>query len=116
MAFNWRFHFCFQAEGDIQDGRVTGVQTCALPIYHASRLAVVWTDNVRQNLHEERTSYPNFEDWRKLNTRSEERRVGKKDRSGLSSANSRKNTKEQEYAQNKMLAYQKKEPTANVTA
>jgi len=26
-----------------------------------SRLAVLWTDNVRQNLHEERTSYPNFE-------------------------------------------------------
>ncbi|HEY2459376.1 MAG TPA: ABC transporter permease [Candidatus Acidoferrum sp.] len=38
-----------------------------LPYYEASRLAVVWTDNVRQNLHEERTSYPNFEDWRRLN-------------------------------------------------
>ena len=36
-----------------------------LPYRDESRLAVLWTDNVKQNLHEERTSYPNFEDWRK---------------------------------------------------
>src|SRR4029077_19296153 len=30
------------------------------PYQETSRLAVLWTDNVRQNLHEERTSYPNF--------------------------------------------------------
>jgi putative ABC transport system permease protein len=38
-----------------------------LPYYQADRLAVVWTDNSRQELHEERTSYPNFEDWRNRN-------------------------------------------------
>jgi putative ABC transport system permease protein len=43
-----------------------------LPYYEASRLAVLWTDNLRQNLHQERTSYPNFEDWRKLNTSFED--------------------------------------------
>jgi putative ABC transport system permease protein len=37
-----------------------------------NRLAVLWTDNVRQNLHEERTSYPNFEDWRKQNSTFED--------------------------------------------
>src|SRR5690348_17436196 len=29
------FFFFFQAEDGIRDGRVTGVQTCALPIYAA---------------------------------------------------------------------------------
>src|SRR5690348_17741999 len=29
------FFFFFQAEDGIRDGRVTGVQTCALPIYEA---------------------------------------------------------------------------------
>src|SRR5438876_8731397 len=29
---NWVFFFFFQAEDGIRDGRVTGVQTCALPI------------------------------------------------------------------------------------
>jgi predicted permease len=36
-----------------------------LPYKDPGRLAVLWTDNLRQNLHEERTSYPNFEDWKK---------------------------------------------------
>lgn len=35
-----------------------------LPYRDPSRLAILWTDNVRKDLHEERTSYPNFEDWR----------------------------------------------------
>src|SRR3989442_1895018 len=43
-----------------------------LPYRETSRLAVLWTDNIRQNLHEERTSYPNFEDWRKRNSTFEE--------------------------------------------
>src|SRR5438876_11477611 len=29
----WSFAFFFQAEDGIRDGRVTGVQTCALPIF-----------------------------------------------------------------------------------
>src|SRR6266581_6327516 len=32
ILFPWQFFF-FQAEDGIRDGRVTGVQTCALPIY-----------------------------------------------------------------------------------
>src|SRR5690348_17487545 len=32
------FFFFFQAEDGIRDGRVTGVQTCALPIYRGHRL------------------------------------------------------------------------------
>jgi len=39
-----------------------------LPYQNAERLAVLWTDNAKQNLHEERTSYPNFEDWRRQAT------------------------------------------------
>ena len=39
-----------------------------LPYQNAERLAVLWTDNAKQNLHEERTSYPNFEDWRRHTT------------------------------------------------
>src|SRR5690348_7733747 len=33
------FFFFFQAEDGIRDGRVTGVQTCALPIYRLERRA-----------------------------------------------------------------------------
>src|SRR5260370_36138455 len=43
-----------------------------LAYQETNRLAVLWTDNVRQNLHEERTSYPNFEDWRKQNSTFED--------------------------------------------
>src|SRR5437870_5853628 len=32
--FYFFFFFFFQAEDGIRDGHVTGVQTCALPIYH----------------------------------------------------------------------------------
>ena len=39
-----------------------------LPYKDAERIAVLWTDNAKQNLHEERTSYPNFDDWRKQAT------------------------------------------------
>jgi hypothetical protein len=43
-----------------------------LPYKDPGRLAVLWTDNVKQNLHEERTSYPNFEDWRRQSRAFEE--------------------------------------------
>src|SRR5690348_17719790 len=33
----WFFFFFFQAEDGIRDGRVTGVQTCALPIWPVTR-------------------------------------------------------------------------------
>jgi predicted permease len=38
-----------------------------LPYKDPGRLAVLWTDNLRQNLHEARTSYLNFDDWKKQN-------------------------------------------------
>src|SRR6266487_2731589 len=38
------FFFFFQAEDGIRDGRVTGVQTCALPISDGHALAVRRTD------------------------------------------------------------------------
>src|SRR5207253_3377740 len=37
--------FFFQAEDGIRDGHVTGVQTCALPIYAAA--ASAWTESAR---------------------------------------------------------------------
>src|SRR5439155_13344289 len=43
--------FFFQAEDGIRDGHVTGVQTCALPIYTRADLIgnlVVHTGNIRQ--------------------------------------------------------------------
>src|SRR5689334_24382876 len=33
----WMYFFFFQAEDGIRDGTVTGVQTCALPIYQRHR-------------------------------------------------------------------------------
>src|SRR5215203_5981243 len=41
LAWVWvlSFFFFFQAEDGIRDIGVTGVQTCALPIYHRTRLA-----------------------------------------------------------------------------
>src|SRR5438876_9572331 len=80
--------FFFQAEDGIRDGRVTGVQTCALPISKrrssfrvtkngVSRpYAVVLTSTSRSrpDSSNERTSKP-------MPSRSEERRVGKEGRS-----------------------------------
>src|SRR5438876_6924498 len=77
------FFFFFQAEDGIRDGRVTGVQTCALPIYVALRLQVLLrrTDvdpvaAVYVCAHEVAAG----EEGRK-EARSEERRVGKECRS-----------------------------------
>src|SRR5439155_26368589 len=90
FIYNLFFFFFFQAEDGIRDGHVTGVQTCALPIY---------TRKVRIVLAEKKIDF-DFEiddPWKadakaaKLNplgkvpalllddgrTRSEERRVGK---------------------------------------
>jgi predicted permease len=46
---------------------VNTVLLLPLPYKDPGRLAVLWTDNVRKNLHEERVSYPNFEDWKAQN-------------------------------------------------
>src|SRR5688500_20396057 len=81
--------FFFQAEAGIRDYKVTGVQTCALPI----------SDN-RTPLEPTSVSSPNSIPltscsitamWRaSASSRSEERRVGKECRSGRSQAHSNK--------------------------
>src|SRR5207237_6155315 len=42
--------FFFQAEDGIRDSSVTGVQTCALPIYHAHELQIVHRDLKPENI------------------------------------------------------------------
>src|SRR5690348_18385735 len=63
--------FFFQAEDGIRDGRVTGVQTCALPILAASAPAFAAALGQAQEPGELVTTAV----W--LALRSEERRVGK---------------------------------------
>src|SRR5690348_15606109 len=41
--FSFVFFFFFQAEDGIRDGRVTGVQTCALPIYNVGNTISIST-------------------------------------------------------------------------
>src|SRR5205823_9803349 len=72
--------FCFHAEDGIRDKLVTGVQTCALPISSSGRRSAF-----RPAAH----CWPVFPNsarcWRrKVESRSEERRVGKECRSRLS--------------------------------
>src|SRR5207248_8886432 len=91
------FFFFFQAEDGIRDRTVTGVQTCALPIYHAvwgfasagrghpgchlgHRAAIVHVGAERDlnplaNAGDRRAGLA-----RKKHDRSEERRVGKESR------------------------------------
>src|SRR5438876_6790827 len=71
--------FFFQAEDGIRDGRVTGVQTCALPISPASSAArsEARIDGARRGRLASPGAYLHFlTSWR-----SEERRVGKECRS-----------------------------------
>src|SRR5207253_6285305 len=88
--------FFFQAEDGIRGGHVTGVQTCALPIF---RMPILFADAAEDcsrlfgwalldevERHESGTRF-SFSDWRPLThsstqelvlvSRSEERRVGK---------------------------------------
>src|SRR5688500_19281380 len=83
--------FFFQAEDGIRDYKVTGVQTCALPIYKKPVL-ISQTTNTRAVAFESVTmkaepfaltaSVPAF--GADPRTRSEERRVGKECRAGRS--------------------------------
>src|SRR5438309_11161324 len=59
--------FFFQAEDGIRDGTVTGVQTCALPIYLL----------IRERAQGQNRGVRSADPWRGSNIRSEERRVGK---------------------------------------
>src|SRR5690625_7830893 len=68
------FFFFFQAEDGIRDGHVTGVQTCALPIFEFSEPLDVLKGDELTNMIDEVAQEERY-------TRSEERRVGKEGRS-----------------------------------
>src|SRR3712207_9012804 len=86
--------FFFQAEDGIRDIGVTGVQTCALPIYDLLRdvaLNLLWVNRYAITMYEKRPTrwrdvprrrddlfLPVLQPWE---GRSEERRVGKECRS-----------------------------------
>src|SRR5689334_23669005 len=86
--------FFFQAEDGIRDGTVTGVQTCALPIYDEEvrtrctallpqAKAAGWKKRAEAYLADadgkEKHDLPLLAEWERLvgKPRSEERRVGK---------------------------------------
>src|SRR5256885_7989023 len=90
------FFFFFQAEDGIRDYKVTGVQTCALPIYRGGPQE--WPDRSdRQPAKElyqlregQGTDWARYHrrgqlrrssPWKEFSVRSEERRVGKESRS-----------------------------------
>src|SRR5690625_7741071 len=77
--------FFFQAEDGIRDGHVTGVQTCALPIYDEAQRLAGLLDERRQETRRLETAMDQREQAledidRSLADRSEERRVGKESR------------------------------------
>src|SRR5439155_9131707 len=79
------FFFFFQAEDGIRDGHVTGVQTCALPIY-LGLIATTKTLDVSLDLQDfvsiqRHAGGLQGEGQLSLKDRSEERRVGKECRS-----------------------------------
>src|SRR5260370_20182465 len=78
--------FFFQAEDGIRDSSVTGVQTCALPIFSGAGVFMAWnctdlttgTGSIRTVPGHEHPSPTDGNDRRR---RSEERRVGEECRS-----------------------------------
>src|SRR6266487_2435658 len=52
------FFFFFQAEDGIRDGRVTGVQTCALPISSTAGLAILLNEGVGDTIRVSLTPEP----------------------------------------------------------
>src|SRR5688572_31973031 len=85
--FFFFFFFFFQAEDGIRDLTVTGVQTCALPIFEGEtgpycQYAAVRTNSIfrklgRETVHEADSLIESYAE----DARSEERRVGKECRS-----------------------------------
>src|SRR5689334_24845725 len=85
-GYNKDYYFFFQAEDGIRDGTVTGVQTCALPIYvPVGELAAAFEPLQRpfgaQCDQEPSVSQPRHRAGTGYAARSEERRVGKECRS-----------------------------------
>src|SRR5690349_23616332 len=92
------FFFFFQAEDGIRDLYVTGVQTCALPIWNCkpgSQANNVSTAPITTSIPQPRrgSGIPRLlGGTRSRNSRSEERRVGKECRSRWSPADEKKKT------------------------
>src|SRR5437879_12236883 len=76
-----RFFFFFQAEDGIRDTSVTGVQTCALPIWQ--RLGKLRALREREHGADHHVGHSELpvDQVTAIETRSEERRVGKECRS-----------------------------------
>src|SRR5688572_31531824 len=92
------FYFFFQAEDGIRDLTVTGVQTCALPIWPRLHTKRVASNGPSRGMRKRASSAPNAaaaRDHSRLTTRprtrSEERRVGKECRSRWSPYHEKKN-------------------------
>src|SRR5437868_11050096 len=88
--FSLIFFFFFQAEDGIRDRNVTGVQTCALPIYVGGE-PLLGPDQMHG--FEERLTtdiYPADYGWTPDWDRSEERRVGKEWRGGCGGGGDRR--------------------------
>src|SRR2546429_817216 len=87
MTAQWRItslNFFFQAEDGIRDVAVTGVQTCALPIYTVKHLLRVETGVMGRGTYQILAYYDPAQPWAPWapqKGRSEERRVGKECRS-----------------------------------
>src|SRR5258706_11847280 len=83
LDFYFFFFFFFQAEDGIRDWSVTGVQTCALPIWalRPSRKATIDTRNTHPFPGRLLSRSRQLGSSRKHQVRSEERRVGKECRS-----------------------------------
>src|SRR5262249_58939575 len=72
------FFFFFQAEDGIRDWSVTGVQTCALPIYLGQDRFYVWIeDHALRSRHKNGPGPSGGTSRAHAVSRSEERRVGK---------------------------------------
>src|SRR5438876_6027870 len=86
-----KFGFFFQAEDGIRDGRVTGVQTCALPIWDIV-LGMLGSANHDESQFSDPDSFDITREPNKHLARSEERRVGKECRSRWSPYHLKKKT------------------------
>src|SRR5437773_6541181 len=99
------FFFFFQAEDGIRDRDVTGVQTCALPIYKARSIKPSKTFIISGKRPQRSGplkwfsatcprprigAFPFIVTWRRSSNRSEERRVGKESRYGRGTEERRK--------------------------
>src|SRR5438034_11106252 len=106
MRASRRSLFFFQAEDGIRDHCVTGVQTCALPIFPVQNISIV----VGVRYHQQQWKYFELERDRRAIVcaylRSEERRVGKECRCGWSSSHQNKS----EHKRTQTLLYRSQPP------